>query len=298
VIGASTVSYGQGNITFGDFVAKFTAALIPAQQVLQMRRIVAQDRTLTTTPLDHARRAYRAEAAPVKAKAQHFLPVGAHDVLSHSRRRLVPAKEYPTLFGAGAMIEDRVHGEIVTFNQDFKKVFDGTVRVFDTSRQPWPKTTGQGDMNPKREYSWRQGFGPSFDMGATFAIDNGRCRVILDEDGRLHVQHVAGARYEDAGHAQLNYAVARVAIVSHSPDKAVVKLTLAGDDRLGEAFVTLERGWPGPAVDVYHFGDVARTSTNRDAHVERIGEWEGIRFGVDDETAMAHTSVHAGLVAR
>ena len=291
VIGSADLAYGGGP-DFGDFELRISqAAVVPATLILGAMMLSSADKTLETVPMD-ARRlvGYQAIDTRKKGKPRHYLPVGAYDVLGQIEPRFVPVHTYKTIFGDGVYVEDRnVPGEVVTFEKEWDPTEAGSVRAFDTNDVD-PELTAEGDVDPERVYGWHRLYGKRATTTPP-VIDNGACRIRHVKDTVFQVETVKNGRYEPDEKFDLGYE-RLLSTMLETVDKEMVtmKLQLGDDGRRGTAYVTLQRGWQGPSVDVQHLAKQSKVRTDAEALHEQGEGWEHLRIGADASEALFHAT--------
>lgn len=255
VIGTADISYAVGGPTFGDFNVKISNAvyLAAAQSLVAL----LPHGPVAPEGMTHdARRMMMVQNPMADAETVVPLPVGAYDVV---RADGSPAEvtTYPTIYGPAGAVWGPQSGEPVRFRQAWEHRLHGQVRAFDTKGEKVGYTAA-GDADP-REYGFVQAYGPSWELTADTApvLDNGRCRVFRAADGSLTVDEVVGVAYHGAGSVDLGYPdLVAAQIVELSPEHGVMKMTVRKDDHhRAEVYVTLGRGWAGPSVEIYHYGE-------------------------------------------
>jgi hypothetical protein len=300
VIGAAELAYAGGP-DFGDFELRIGgAAVVPAVLILGAMALSSQDKRLQTTPLD-ARRltGFRSEDVSAEAKPRHYLPVGAYDVVGQVEPRFVPLHSYRTIFGEGVYIEDRtVDGEIVTFEKEWDPTEAGTVRAFDVADNPEPQITKEGDIDPETGYGWHRVYGRRL-MSTPPVLDNGVCRVSHVKDSVFQLETVSRDRYTRAEQFDLGYGqVISTMLDTVDKESITMKLQLGDKGRRGTAYVTLQRGWQGPSVDVTHLAKQSKVRTDAEALHERGEGWEHLRIGAGPTEALFHATQEPRLVTR
>jgi hypothetical protein len=249
-------------------------------------QLLSSDRRQVAAPLDARMRTLRREPVRgVEAVARHYLPIGATDVVAQAPPHLPELGTYSTIYGTGHYVDDRQHGDAVTFELPVDRAGAGGVRLFD-ARDEQPATgdvsASAADVDPAQHLGWSQVYGPQWprwraDMPV---MDNGRCRVRYEGGGALAVEVCRGGRYTPAATVHTGYPdLVTAAVVAWSPERAVVRCVVAGTNTRGEADVVLQRGWPGPQVDVYHQGERHGhlRADGVDAHTEEAAGWSHLR---------------------
>jgi hypothetical protein len=300
VIGSAELAYGGGP-DFGDFELRISqAAVVPATLILGAFAIDSADKRLETTPMDQRRMVgFRSAEAKQKAKPRHYLPVGAYDVIGQIEPRFVPLHSYKTIFGEGVYVEGRdVPGEILTFEKEWDPTEAGTVRVFDTGDTETVEFTADGDIDPERGYGWYRVYGRRA-MTKPPVVDNGVCRITHLRDTKFQVETVRNGRYEKTGTFDLGYERLISTMLDRVDKETVtVRFELGDDGRRGTAFVTLQRGWQGPSIDVTHLAKQSKVRTAIDGLHEQGEGWEHLRIGADASEALFHATQEPTLRMR
>lgn len=301
VIGNADISYGTGGPTFGDFVLTINgAALIPAQQTLQAHRIVTTDRRSVAAPLDRNRNIFRAEPLKADATARHYLPVGAADVVGQIDPIVVPTQTYDTIFGKGVYITDRAHAETVTFEQPPEDIGKSDVRIFDQNSAGSFTRSPEGDIDPESHYGWKRAYGPLWALKGWPVLDNGRCQIDPASGNSFDVYVSKNGKYVKSDHFTLGYPdTGRVSIVEWTPERAQLRGIVAGTKSRAEVYMTLQRGWPGPKLDIYHQGDRKGSfHVESDAQVETEDKWTHVRIGVSRAESLFDVQPEPTLITR
>lgn len=300
VIGSADLAYGGGP-DFGDFELRVSgAAVVPATLILGAVMLDSADKRLPSTPMDVRRMTgYRREAIDAKAKPRHYLPVGAYDVIGQIEPQFVPVHTYKTIFGEGVYIEGRdVPGEIVTFEKDWDPAEPGSVRVFDTQDRLDAPITKEGDLDPERHYQWWRVYGRRR-MLEPPVVDNGACRIRHVKDGQFRIENVSGDRYVAGEKFDLGYGEILSTVTDRVDKESVtVRFELGGEGRRGRAFMTLQRGWQGPSIDVQHLTKQSKVRTSAEALREQGEGWEHLRLGADASEALFHATQEPYLRVR
>jgi len=102
---------------------------------------------------------------------------------------------------------------------------------------------------------------------------------------------VKNGRYEPDEKFDLGYE-RLLSTMLETVDKEMVtmKLQLGDDGRRGTAYVTLQRGWQGPSVDVQHLAKQSKVRTDAEALHEQGEGWEHLRIGADASEALFHAT--------
>lgn len=304
VIGSADLAYGGGP-DFGDFELRVAqAAVVPATLILGAMALSSADKRLPTTPMDVRRMVgFRSEEVTTKAKPRHYLPVGAYDVIGQIEPKFVPLHGYSTIFGEGVYIEGRdVPGETVTFEKEWDPLEQGTVRAFDMQDNDLSslgdRLSPEGDKDPEALYGWHRVYGRKA-MNTPPVLDNGVCRVSHVSDTRFQMETASRGRYVRGDWFDLGYGEILNTILDRVDKESVtLRIEMGGDGRRGRAFITLQRGWQGPSVDVEHLTKESKVRTNGDALHEQGEGWEHLRFGADASEALFHATQEPQIVMR
>lgn len=293
VIGTADLAY-RGGPDFGDFELRISgAAVIPAVLVLGAFQVWSADKRLQTTPMNlRTQTGHRTEEITKHAQPRHYLPVGAYDVLGQAAPRLVPTHEYQTIFGPGVYVDDRPHGEMITFEREWDPAQSGDVRVFDPEDKQDVELTKEGDLDPQTVYGWRRVYARRpLDDGRIPILDNGVCRVRHVKDTVFQIETVKNGRYTNDTTFDLGYGKILSSIIDQASfEQAALRLQVGDDGRRGVAIITLQRGWQGPAVDVEHLAKQSKVRTAAEALHEQGEGWEHLRIGAGPTEALFHAT--------
>lgn len=302
VIGTADVAYGDGGAGFGDFMLRIAgAAIIPAQQTLLGLRLLARDTRVPGTHIDRLMRHAVGEQVPHEAVVRHYLPVGADDVVGQAQPLLPAVGTYETLHGKAPYIDARVHGELVTYERPWADVGKGDVAVYDRNGNTTPAYTAAGDLDPQGVYGWVRIYGRSqlLQQGDVPVLDNGRCRVRYTGNGTWACDVCEGGRYVPGPRFDLGYPQLRsVALAEWTPEHAVLRVALADKGARADVYLHLQRGWPGPTVDVYHQGAKRQAAVAGQAHHVWADGWEHLRVGFTRAEGLVQAAGTPVLVPR
>jgi hypothetical protein len=303
VIGTADIAYSDGGPGFSDYVLKLSAAahIGSPESLLSVHRVTLEDRRLATVPVDHLRRAHSPGTdSKKKPLAVHYLPPGARDIVGQVKPELPETKTYRTIFGDAVAVEDRQHGEILTFDHAWEDRYKGDVRIFDRMGDKDPEFDRAGDLDPKL-YGWAQGFGPTFILspGDVPVMDNGVCRVRYTDGSSWQIDALKGDSYTlDSQSFSLGYSrLLGATIAEYTRERGVLRVVLAGAKGRANVFITLQRGWKGPAIDVYWVGEKPQPSA--EGALEHDGDgWIQLRFGTNEKEFLAGVVHEQVLAAR
>lgn len=262
-----------GGSTFGEWQLELRDMyrLGSLRTNLPARRLEAYDRRLATTPRDYLKRLYSTDFAAKTATARHFLPFRAN---------------VPTGFGGVAVtltdggqedryVDGRPHGEVLSFMMDDTDEGVNDVLAldpgdFDNTWATWVKDDDPYD--PQTAYGWEEMYGPDYphsvDTSETPPIlENFCCRVRPSDLQAVEGSSAFGLRLDSLGASSAPgdispYATVAFArngtllddpdfsrLVEYTPERAVLAMWFA--NRAVAVYVTLQRGWKGPRVEMY-----------------------------------------------
>lgn len=243
-------------IVMGDWKLSLTDVykLGSPRAVRPARRLVALDRRLATTPRDYLKRIYSTDFAAQTALAEHHFPEGSLNLVGVGGQAL----------GDVTSLQGRVHGEVVSFDLPEASHGVGDVLALDRRDVMAPTWSVAGDADPQGVYGWEEMYGPEQggygDAADPPVLQNMLCRVrwLPTEQAFSIERGVAGtSQYADHARAIVYYgnALARLGtladarLIEWTPERAVMALWSA--DRAAAVYVTLQRGWRGPRIEVY-----------------------------------------------
>jgi hypothetical protein len=213
-------------------------------------------------------------------------------------------REYKTIFGDGVYVEDRVHGELVRFDQDWDKVHVGNVRVFDTRGNDEPEWSARGDREPdyQNTYAWVPAFSSAFPFtGEWPVLDNGVVRVRRLKNTRFALDTADGDHYKlkddtfDLGYEN----VRRVTLTEWSNERAVLRAVVEDKGDLADVGVILQRGWRGPRVEMTHHSEKhPKVKATGEVHRDGGKGWETVQLGASADEALMGTVGQAQIIGR
>jgi hypothetical protein len=260
-IGGGEISEEQVGVTFGEWKLSLSDVYsIGSLRTLRpARRLTVADRRLATVPRDLLRALYSTDFAAVAAAAVHTIPPGYSDVVGLGGQALVP-QAVVTKGGNVGVLAARTHGEVVHYEQgeadltNFSDVLVHDRRGLDTSQQ---------------DTGWEEVYGPDYPLtaGEIPTVSNGICRARQTAGTTVALERwVVGTGWVEVGRLLpwLEYAttfpptlsqatVLRGArVVEWTPERAVVAYVAAtATGERADIYITLQRGWDGPRVEVY-----------------------------------------------
>jgi hypothetical protein len=118
--------------------------------------------------------------------------------------------------------------------------------------------------NDPIQAGWEEVYGPDFPLSETDppAISNGLCRLtyVAGQTAFALECFVNGTYvelgritlwYNETGTAQLLNVVQSASVVEWTPERGVIKLIMAGGSWRAQVFITLQRGWTAPRIEIY-----------------------------------------------
>jgi hypothetical protein len=291
LIGGGDLKYAEGGITFSNF----ELALTDCYRVANMRthrsarRLVRLDRRLASVARDYLGTLFSADFLAVTATARHYLGVGPTDVRVGSTGAPATVATITTRDGNLAYVEGLADNEIVDFEHAEGDLHKATVRVYDDRGVPGTET------------SWEAVYGPDQPVTGSLVMDNALSRVSLDlATGRLDIANWSGTAYVvNATAAHPSGASAFTArVMEWTTERAVLRVTslLAAGVR-GELYVTLQRGWTGPRLELYgrNAAGTATVSLNLYAKTSGDATWQRSNAGPTGIVVATSIGTFAGI---
>jgi hypothetical protein len=248
LIGGGDLKYAQGGISFSNFELTLTDCYRVANMRTHRsaRRIVRLDRRSTTVARDYRGTLFATDFAAVTTTARHYLGVGPTDVRVGSTGVPATLATMSTRDGNLAYVDGLVDGEIVDFEHAEGDLQKATVRLYDDRGAPGT------------EASWEAVYGSDQPLMGALVMDNAACRVTMDLAwGSLDVANWSGSAWVMNATAMhpAGASAFKARVVEWTTERAVVCITslLAAGVR-GELYVTLQRGWTGPRLELYAAG--------------------------------------------
>jgi hypothetical protein len=291
LIGGGDLKYAMGGVVFGDFELSLTDCYRVANVRTHRaaRRIVRLDRRLATVARDYLGTLFSTDFGAVSATARHYLGVAPTDVRTGSTGAPPTVATVTARDGSLAYVDGLVDGEVVDFEQAEGDMTKSIVRVYDDHG------------TPSSEGSWEPVFGPDQPVAGTLVLDNAVCRCVLDlANGWLDAQSWTGAAWSsDATVAHPSGASGFAArLVEWTTELAVVRVTslLAAGVR-GEMYVSLQRGWSGPRVELYarNAAGSALATVNVYAKTAGTATWQRSSAGPTSIVAGTSVGTFAGI---
>jgi hypothetical protein len=262
LIGGADLSYTEQGVTFADYVLEMTDCYRIGDRNTHRpaRRLESRDRRLSTTPRDYLGRVRSTDFASQAAITRHYLPVGASDAVG-SGGAVFATTPAGTRDGNLAYVDSRPDKDTVTFEQSPSDELKGDVFVRDRRGAITAPIDGTDPL-------WDNVYGPAQQIagGDVPVIDNGLARVRYVPDRAAFAfdsWHPTTGYYVEEGRATIwrDYpagtetqaaTLVHASLAEWTPERAVVKAILAIDavNRF-EVYITLQRGWRGPRIEVY-----------------------------------------------
>ena len=225
--------------------------------------VEAYDRRLSTTPIDYKGLKFGPAFSGMDTLRLVWLPSSISDPTIQGVNRVAPTA---ARVGSGtSQIQaavDPVHLAVISFEQGASYRHRGDVVVYDRRGQLTAPTGGP-------DTSWEEVYGPDwpwYDPTTDVPVlDNSLCRVRWGSANTpgLVVDRWDGSAYTESGKLLIRRlgdtsgfcdTLTRAELVEASSERAVVRLIAkraADTYSREEVFVTLQRGWLGPRVEVY-----------------------------------------------
>lgn len=244
LIGGGDLKYAAGGISLADYQLELTNCYRVGNRRSHRpaRRIEITDRRLATTPRDYLGTQFGVDFAGTTPIGQHILGVGVAD--PESAGKPVATITISTKDGNLIAVQSRADGECISYEQAEADEYKATVRIIDRR--------GSGV-----EANWHDVYGVDQPLtaGEIPVLDNAIARVVPDvATGRLDVQSWSGSAWvTDATVLPAAGMTAfRGSVVEWTTERAVLLITGqdSGPKRMA-MYVTLQRGWTGPRVEIY-----------------------------------------------
>ncbi len=216
---------------------------------------------------DVRRAIYSTDFSGMSTLALSYFGAGVSDLLSTGTVRTATGLLLPAGADTGqcSVVEGAVDLARVSFEQLAASRNLGQVVVYDRRGELTAPATGVGA-------AWEEFYGPDYPYNWLTAgqpmdaptLENGRCRVRFDPshvDGWV-IDEWTGTKWEEQGKITVEErgapgvggeaTLSSASLVEYNETRAVVQaiMTQSGGGRL-EVFITLQRGWSGPRVEVY-----------------------------------------------
>lgn len=283
MIGNGQIAYAPGNVMFGQF----ELTIDEIYKVASLRthrpglRFVVADRRLATTARDFLGQIFSVDFAGLVNLPLIGMPTGISDVVAASGRFPVGAFRQ-NRDGLSYLATSSLDGDAVGFEQAEASMHLGAVVAYDRKGTLTAPTTGpdaawEEFYGSDWPYNWQR---PGQPADAPL-LDNGLCRVRYDGSGQpgVKIDVWTGTAWAeqgkvvtfrvDAGGNQIDDTWQSASLVEWSPERAVVSLVvrvIANGSSHEEVYITLQRGWLGPRIEVYPA--VTTSGARADAIVE------------------------------
>jgi hypothetical protein len=265
LIGGADLKHATGGITFADFELELSDCYRVAniRTHRPARRLIAIDRRLATTPRDILGELFSTDFASSTATTRHHLGVAISDPVSGATRAPVTTSTITTRDGALAYADAGLDGDVVDFEQAEVDMHDAIVRLYDTH-------------GSAIETDWEPVYGPDQPVYGVPVLDNAVCRVVpAIATGQLDVQSWTGSAWQtDATVTHPTGATTfRSRVVEWTSERAVICITstLSAGTR-GELYITLQRGWSGPRVELYATNAAGNATASLNVHARTSGD--------------------------
>lgn len=249
IVGGGDLEPGDAaGITTGEWKLTLRDCYVAGRRRTHRRAVQAHvaDRRLSTTPRDILGTLYGTAFALAPAEGRLSLPIGAQDVVTYGDAPLLAAVE--TRDGDLARAVGTIDGQVLSFEQDER--FHGLADVLILDRQ------GSAD-----EGEWEAVYGPdqALTAGDMPVVDNGRCRVRWDDDC-LALDAWGSSAWVERGRVPVG-SLLSAHVVEWTPERAVVAAVASNNGVRTRVYVTVQRGWNGPAIELYAVGATLRFVT-------------------------------------
>lgn len=281
VVGGGDLDEADGGQVFGEYALSLEDAYVVGRPSRHRRgyRIDATDRRLSTTPRDYLQTVYSTDFASSTALRLAAIPATVEDVYSHGQRRpaLIDGVR-PSARGPLGILRSPLPGDVLSFELPPANRFDGDVVVYDRRGNPAATPT---TPDAQAEVGWEEVYGPDQPLtpGDAPVLDNGLVRIRPTSSTAAAATAAAGGavflfvleawdgaawveqgRLQPFGYADgtaVTFPTFRSANVEEwTPERAVIRYVAdrpagAANPARAELYVTLERGWTGPRVEMY-----------------------------------------------
>lgn len=261
----------KGGVTFADYTLDIGDAyrLGSLRSHRPARYVTVDDRRRADVPRDYLGRHFSTDFATAQAVPQVVLPAGVSDVLD-GRGQQVLADEFPGADGWLTTVSEVSDGQILHFEQPESAQGLMDVVILDRRGFRSPTFTMAGDLRPQDAYGWEEVYGPDHAFLETDVpvVQNGLCRIRwISASAALALDAWdAAAGYVERCRLSLrrNFVSNGAAVgqldelrsarvVAWTPEQAVIGLAVAESEgpARGDIYVTLQRGWSGPRIEMY-----------------------------------------------
>lgn len=299
MVGGGQLTEEQRGFAFGDWRLTLDDAYLVGRPAghRRGRRITIADRASGTVATDTRGRLYTTDLSGVAPVAPGAAIPGDIELI-RGRGFALAAAAGPSVDGrrlfstypANSLSEPTplppINGEVVTWRPNTAVIVDarerealtedaGAVRAWAMPGTPGAGTPA-GDRDPT-QYGWEQVMGQLDDPYRKLAVENGWVRCVwlgAVEGGGLRVQYWSNA--EDRYVTSARFAVwpsssEETRVLEVTPERAVIGVRTSSND----VVFILQRGWPGPRIEVYSEGQSNRlasatTGTATDALVSPL----------------------------
>lgn len=285
LVGGGDLKYAQGGVTFADFELALTDCYRVANVRTHRpaRRIIRLDRRVATVARDYLGTLFSTDFSAVTATARHYLGVAPTDVRVGSTGAPPTVATISTKDGNLSYIDALADGEIVDFEQAEGDMLKAIVKVYDDHGAPGT------------EASWEPVYGPDQPLTGVPVMDNGACRVSMSmSTGQLDVANWTGSAWVvNATAAHPSGATGFAArVIEWTTERAVVRITslLAAGVR-GELYVSLQRGWTGPRLEIYGRNAAGNATVSLNVYSKSTGDSTRTRSDAGPSAIVSGTSI-------
>lgn len=286
--GSGSLTYLEGGVSLADYRLEFGDAFVlgATRSSRQGIRCETRDRQLSTTPRDYLKTYYAAGGGGYSAV--HYLPIGASDPAG----KFSGAASIGTVGSINGSIpytSGRQHGDTLSFELSDTDRNKADVVCLDRRGFTAPSYSQAGDQDPQTTYGWEEIYGSQYKVsaGEVPVMQNARCRVLYSSGSSFTVQTSSGGAYASDGTLSCGFSTLQGAnVVEWTPYRAVVHASFTGGPGRGDVYMTLQRGWAGPRVDVYpqnSSGTPASTSLSYSGGLTQVAEssprWQMLSLG-------------------
>lgn len=285
LVGGGDLKFATGGVTFADFELALTDCYRVANQRTHRpaRRVVRLERKLGLVARDYLGTLFSGDFSLVASTARHYLGVAPTDVRIGSTGAPPTLGTISTKDGNLAYIDALTDQDVIDFEQAEGDMLKAIVRLYDDHGAPGT------------EASWEPVYGPDQPLVGSIISDNAACRVLLDlTTGRLDIAHWTGSAWvvnATAAHPSGATGFA-VRVVEWTQERAVVRVTsLLSAGVRGELYVTLQRGWTGPRLELYGRNAAGNATVSLNVYSKSTGTSTWQRSNAGPTSIVAGTSV-------
>lgn len=276
--GRSELSYHEGGVTFQEYRLALQGAIRLGTLATHQPglRLHTTHRRFRFAPRDRRQLLYSEDFKNAPTITIHAVPAGAQDISTtgtYGHPLLTLDRLGLNAEPVALLVEGQPDKTAITYEPSMTSPGLGDVVILDRRGRPNPAQTVAGDLDPETEYGWEEVYGPNQPLtrGDMPVLTNGACRLRLVNPGAtgqpvfaLDAPAITGGLYQELGRFTIGqfasgsgpYAMTRLvraAVIGWTTERATIAVTLDAPGRPARtmAYFTLQRGWPGPRVELY-----------------------------------------------